>query len=86
MKWLSRLSLAQAVRRALLWPVILALGVAAYLLWDRWSGGEWIIEAEVVPKGTLVVFSDYLPTVAVALLVVGPPIAFLLVWRIVRRG
>ena len=86
MRWLSRLSLAQAMRRALLWPLFLAVAVGLYLLWDRLSGGEWVIESGVAPIGTQITFSDYLPTLAIVLLVVGPPMVLLLVWYIKRRS
>jgi len=83
MKWLSRLSLAQAVRWALLWPaLLLSLAVIGILLimQGRDELGIWI---DFHPVGPLPAWLAIL--LAVSLFLLGPSCLFLLLWRAASR-
>ena len=85
MGWLARLSLAQAVRWALLWPALLvavALGAATFVAVMQ-ARGNWGFAFGIESRGPLPV---WLAVAAVAAAVlVAPPALFLALWRVARH-
>jgi hypothetical protein len=85
MSWLGRLSLAQAVRWALLWPalvVVLVVGVALVVLLTRWPG-DWALALNLQTAGLIPVWLRLTITIFVVLF--GPSLAFLALWKLAQR-
>jgi hypothetical protein len=85
MSWLARLSFAQAVRWALLWPglVLLAAAVGVGLSALAYWRGNWALafgfeSTRSVPVWVAVV-------VAIGTVLFAPSLAFLALWRVARR-
>ena len=82
MNWLARLSFAQALRWALVWPALVVTATAALVIVARVQG-NWALAWHFEPTGPVPVWLG----VAVILLGVlaGPSLIFLAAWRIARR-
>ena len=85
MIWLSRLSFTQALRWALLWPalVLAAAVVAAGVVSAMQARGDWGFAFGVESAGPLPVWFGVAIVVAVVLF--GPSVVFLALWRVSRR-
>ena len=85
MNWLARLSPAQAVRWALLWPAVLvalALGAAVFAAAAQWRG-NWAIAFGIESRGPIPVWLAVIVFVSAVLAV--PPALFLALWRVARH-
>jgi len=83
MTWLSRLSLAQAIRWALVWPVlVVSLCIGRALIAMR-EPDEWAIGWNFQPAGRLEAWTALL--LGTILFLFGPPVIFLLLWKFSRR-
>ena len=83
MTWLSGLSLARAIRWALVWPALLVvLCIAAVLVVLR-GRDEWAIGWNFQPPGGLGVWSTLF--LSALLFLCGPPAVFLVLWRVAKR-
>jgi hypothetical protein len=82
MTWLARLSFAQAIRWALVWPALVVAATAALVIVVRVQG-NWVLAWRIEPTGPVPVWLG----VAVILVGVlaGPSLVFLALWRIARR-
>ena len=85
MTWLSRLSFAQAVRWALVWPalVLAAVAVMGVFAAVAQARGNWGVALGVQTVGPLPVWLGV--AIAVSVVVLGPSAIFLVLWRLVRR-
>lgn len=85
MSWLARLSFAQAVRWALLWPGVVLLlaaagvGLAALAYWR----GNWALVFGFESTGIVPVWVAVV--VAIGTVLFAPSLAFLALWRVARR-
>ena len=85
MTWLAHLSFAQAVRWALLWPVLLVVTavvglsvVAVARLQGDWAFGFNMSTAGAVPVWVAV-------ALALCAVLFGPSLVFLALWRVAHR-
>jgi hypothetical protein len=83
MNWLSRLSFAQAIRWALLWPALLALLCTAAVLIAVRGRDEWAVGLNFQSTSGLPVWLAVV--LGASLFLCGPPILFLLLWRVARH-
>ena len=85
MTWIARLSLAQAIRWALLWPAfvlaaaVVAIGLVAVTRWQN----DWAFAYSVSSTGVMPVWAAVV--IAVCTVLFGPSLAFLALWKVVRR-
>ena len=79
--WLSRLSVVQALRWALLWPATIL--AAAAVVWFVATAHGAVVTVTVQPAGPLPLWLAVTLVASVALL--GPPVVFLAAWRLARR-
>ena len=84
MTWLARLSFAQAVRWALVWPALLVVGAVAGLglVVARWQG-DWAFAFNIAEAGAVPVWLAV--TLALLAVLFGPSLAFLALWKVARR-
>jgi hypothetical protein len=85
MSWLARLSPAQAVRWALLWPALLitvTLGVAAFVAAAH-AHGNWGFAFGIESRGPIP--ARLAVAAVVVAVVVVPPALFLALWRVARH-
>ena len=83
MTWLSRLSFGQAIRWALVWPVLVVSLCVAGALSAMRERDEWAIGWNFQPAGHLNAWTALLLSTVVVLF--GPPAVFLLLWKFARR-
>jgi hypothetical protein len=84
MTWLARLSFAQAVRWALVWPALLVGAAVAgvSLVVAGWQG-DWAFAFNISEAGAVPVWLAV--TLALLAVLFGPSLAFLALWRVARR-
>lgn len=83
MSWLSHLTFAQALRWSLVWPALLLVAVVAAGVYLRFGAGEWAVAWHF--ESASGVSARLALAVAGALVVLGPALAFLALWRVVQR-
>jgi hypothetical protein len=83
--WLSRLSFVQAIRWALVWPalVVTAALAAAALVVVMKVRGDLAFAWDVDSVGPMPVWLG--ATVVLAVVLLGPSVVFLALWRVARR-
>ena len=81
MTWLSRLSFAQALRWALIWPTTVL--AAAAVAWYAVMASDAVVSVRMEPAGPLPLWLALTLVGSVALL--GPPAVFLAAWKLARR-
>jgi hypothetical protein len=86
MAWLARLSFAQAVRWALVWPAVVFLTAATVAVGlvaaARWRG-DWAFAFDVSSSGAVPVWAAVL--IGACSVLFGPSVAFLALWKVAHR-
>jgi hypothetical protein len=84
MAWLGRLTFEQAIRWALVWPVLLiaAIAVSVGVATALSRGGDWAFgwnfEAGPMPAWLA-------GTILLGAVLLGPSLVFLILWKVARR-